>query len=278
MTVDKSKAMENSRISIYLLLVLVGVAFIVIGLCFIQESRTIVRSLCLTVGGVLVGVAVDHLLIKKNIIRYIDNEKMRLGIKKIFTLKNLSISVASIAILAVIAIPRYIQNSRNETALKMLQQIALAEMALQSEDSGRWDGVYTDGVDETAESAVTQMVQFGFRPDPSVAFHITRPGVGAYGFTPTGFVAFAAHNSNGSTVYVYDNVDGGGVVEVRQNDTYAQESVKLSDELFDQALHCYEYDPADKEAPVTRNCNATKFGPDPKDAYPARMVITVVGE
>ena len=128
---------------------------------------------------------------------------------------------------------------------------------------------YTDGLSETAEAAIMKLAEIGFRPDPSVAFHIMRPGL-INGVTPNSFVAFAAHNSVGSTVYVYDNNNGQGVMEARENDGHGGITVTSSA----AALFCYKYDESNTAAPVMKKFSATKFAPDPKDTDPARMIVT----
>lgn len=68
--------------------------------------------------------------------------------KKIFTLRNVLIVVAILAVLSMISLPRYIRNSRNEAARDLLGQIALAEMAMQTEAMACCSPpnyVYTDG-------------------------------------------------------------------------------------------------------------------------------------
>ena len=93
--------------------------------------------------------------------------------------------------------------------------------------------------------------------------------------TSYGFIAFAAHNSVGSTVYVYDNISGSGVVEVRENDELAG-GITATSAVAN--LFCYAYDPSDKAAPIRKRADTTKFSPAPKDLYPVRMLVTVAAE
>lgn len=184
-------------------------------------------------------------------------------VKKIDTLEDLNTltkiygavktigAIAIIAILAVIAIPlwqKYIEYSHNKSTKHLLAQIALTQMVMQPECGPHpFMGVYTDGLDETAEEAVMKLVKFGFRPDPSVAFNIMRPEA-INGVLPSGFVAFAAHNSAGSTIYVYDNIGSNGIVEAHENSEYG--GVKFYKAAA--VLFCYEYDASNTAAPIEK--------------------------
>lgn len=139
--------------------------------------------------------------------------------KKGFTLIELMIVVAIVAILAMIAVPmyqKYIERSRNTAAQNMLQQIGLSEVASQTEAAAA--GITANYITVKAvgdDANVTQLMTFGFRPDPNVGFYVDQPG------TQPGFVAFACHRAVGSQMYVYDNITGGGVKPVTTGAVYA---------------------------------------------------------
>ena len=146
--------------------------------------------------------------------------------KKGFTLIELMIVVAIVAILAMIAVPmyqRYIERSRNTAAQNMLQQVALAEVAFQTDSGVKATGlnIATTGyltIDVPGDSVnVTELLSWGFRPDPNVAFKVLPPAAA----TESGFVAWACHTALGSRLFVYDNISGGGVQEVRDGSVYA---------------------------------------------------------
>ena len=201
------------------------------------------------------------------------------NLKKIITWKKVTIVVAVLVVISVPLCYRHIKNSRNEAAQTMLRQIALAEMATQTTSCFSWscnNYLFTDGVSTTAEETVMELAVFGFRPDVSIAFHVMHPGVvdGVALDSSKGFIAFTAHNSVGSTVYVYDSIAGGGVQEARENGVYS--GVSVNDAR--NSLFRYEYDSSNTAAPVAKKSNAVKFAPDPDDTYPARLIVTVAAE
>ena len=129
-----------------------------------------------------------------------------------------------------IALPRQRQaeRERNAAAQSLLQQIALASVALDTAPEFQEGYVYTvapfvslhsnapegDCAAVTSAALAVEMLgTFGFRPDPEVAFAII-PGPDGPGQS---FVAFAAHISEGSPVYIYDNVNHSGVIPYDAN-------------------------------------------------------------
>ena len=121
--------------------------------------------------------------------------------KKGFTLIELMIVVAIIAILATIAVPmyqNYIERSRNTASQALLKQMALAQESL-NVDQSRY-------VTVADAAGLLELSQFGFRPDPNVALDILTPVAGV-----VGWAGLAAHKSLGSTVFVYNPVSGSGV-------------------------------------------------------------------
>jgi prepilin-type N-terminal cleavage/methylation domain-containing protein len=118
--------------------------------------------------------------------------------KKGFTLIELMIVVAIIAILAMIAVPmyqRYIERARNSASQAVLQQASIALVAY-SVDNGNY--LTTLGV-----TGVQTLMSYGFRPDSNVGLQYTQVG--------SGFVLYAVHKAAGSQVFVYDNINASGV-------------------------------------------------------------------
>ena len=139
-----------------------------------------------------------------------------------FTLIEVMIVVAVIAILAMIAVPiyqRYVERSRESATQTLLQQLMLAEMALNAGDEHEF--ILINGQNATTDlPAIQKLMDFGFRPDPRVGFavlELTGPG-GA----PMGIIAYAAYAAPGSRMFVYDTV-------IRQGAQVVPETVAPAD-------------------------------------------------
>jgi prepilin-type N-terminal cleavage/methylation domain-containing protein len=134
--------------------------------------------------------------------------------KKGFTLIELMIVVAIIAILAMIAVPmyqRYIERSRNSATQALLTQVSLSMVAY----SVDYNTFLPDATYATAPAIATQLGLFGFRADPNVGLEFLTPAAGN-----TGFIVYAAHKAPGSRLYVYDNISGSGVQPMADNDYF----------------------------------------------------------
>ena len=212
------------------------------------------------------------------------------------------IAVAILAVMDMIAIPLYIHNARKDDVQAMFRQIVLVESAIVHEHCGLiWNRFlwvngrqtceiyyYTDGsFNETAEEALMECARFNFRPDPSVAFHIMPPAA-VDGVIPRGFIAFAAHNSLGSPVYVFDSLAADSAwksTKIKDYETFvygqinqAREGAVYGGIKFTNSapLFCYKYDSSNDT--FEKSLNAIRLVPDPNDEYPRRMIVAAESE
>ena len=126
--------------------------------------------------------------------------------KKGFTLIEMMIVTAVVAILAAIAVPtyrQYIERTENVAARTLLQHIALAEIAKSTDMmiASAGGGGYIYVVPPTGVAGVNALAQYGFRPNVRVAFTVLPAAPGR----PAGFVAFAATSVEGAQVFAYDS-------------------------------------------------------------------------
>lgn len=211
-------------------------------------------------------------------LKKVSDQKSAAASKKVSSWKKAAIAAALAVILTVIAVPApemSSQDARNEAAQLLLLQIASVEVLMQTKCMLPPSvDAFTDGIDETAETAVERMAKLGFRPDPSVAFHIMRPPA-VDGRPQQGFIAFAAHNSPGSTVYVCDYYldTHGDILIIETHEKSVHGDVPLAEAPFD--LYCYKYNSSRKTNPVKKSSTPIQFAPEPGAEAPARMIVAV---
>lgn len=131
--------------------------------------------------------------------------------KKAFTLIEMMIVVAIIAILAMVAVSqyvKYIERTRSSATSTLLQNLALAQFATQSDQHDAASGFLTiDGASAVSLANLNKLADFGFRADPQVGFVALSP-VPA---TQDDFVIFASYRIVGAPVFVYSNSTKTGV-------------------------------------------------------------------
>jgi len=160
--------------------------------------------------------------------------------KKGFTLIELMIVVAIIAILAMIAVPmyqRYIERSRNSASQNLLHQITTA-MTAYNVDASEYLPTAT-----ATKADIELLLPYGFRPDPNVGFEILHPTSAV-----PGFIAYAAHKAQGSRLYVYDNIAASGVRPMASlTQTMKADGTPdvTTDTACTAALNVYSMDPGD---------------------------------
>ena len=133
-------------------------------------------------------------------------------LKKGFTLIELMIVVAVMAILSMVAVSqyqRYIEKAKDASVQALLHNLALAQLTLKT-IPGHVDFLPIDGVASIPN--ISALAELGFRVDQTVGFAaIPYPGppdpVPSDGY----FILFAAHASKNSKLYVYNFVPSAGV-------------------------------------------------------------------
>lgn len=133
--------------------------------------------------------------------------EMAVHLKKGFTLIEIMIVVAIMAILALIAVGRYnayVERSRESAVQSLLRNLVLAQTTLKT-NAEATDFLPVDGV--SAVDNIAKLAEYGFRPDPQVGF----VGIPFDGEAPGGFLLFGAHISKGARVFVFNFVPRAGV-------------------------------------------------------------------
>jgi prepilin-type N-terminal cleavage/methylation domain-containing protein len=156
--------------------------------------------------------------------------------KRGFTLIELMIVVAIMAILAMIAAARYLtylERARESAARTLLQNLALAEFTLKTNPMAEADFLPVTGFDAATKANLKTLGESGFRPDEQIAF----TAVPFDGEVPGGFLLFAAHISLGARVFVYNFVPLNGVRLMDPSGAYAV--------ALPGTIHAYRWDGSD---------------------------------
>ena len=160
-----------------------------------------------------------------------------------FTLIELMIVVAIIAILALIAVPqykRYVERSRDSAVQTLLQQLLMAEIALQS-DLEDADFALVNGQSPADLAALERLAAYGFRPDSRVGFvvlELNDPGGAAMGI-----IAYAAYSNAGARLFAYDNV-------IRQGVRAVPAGAAAFPATYAEKLYLFRMDAAGAAAPL----------------------------
>jgi hypothetical protein len=139
---------------------------------------------------------------------------------------------------------RYIERSRNAASQSLLNQLATAEVATQTEGSG----AYIDVIAGAFDAPIQRLADSGFRPDRNVAWYV-KGVAGANG--RGGFCAFAIHVASGSTLYVYDNVNASGVEAFDTGRTYSETFSDADLDVYTINVAAGVYTVSDNGAPPT---------------------------
>lgn len=152
------------------------------------------------------------------------------------------IPAAVIAVLALIAVPaylRYVERSRDSDTQALLQQLMLAEISLRTEANGV-SFALVGGQAQADLDELKRLFDLGFRPDPRVGFAVLE-SVDADG-QAQGIIAYAAHDTIGSRLFVYDNAAPPGARAVPAGAVFPP--------TYDHRLFMFKFDSAGNFTPT----------------------------